>query len=164
MPCHESESRYCNEIRKAETPLCMLSEKADSPCSDRMARDRSLGHVLLRYESTNRGQKFSKSKNFSTFFQNRFSSCFRTMRQVLAKKFFPTYECLVTSQSPGIAMRFQRRKLPFACYQRRRTLPVRIAWQGAGAWVSHCDTRVAIEAKNFQCRKFLENRKIKLYL
>ena len=48
------ESRYRNEIPKAETPLCMLSEKADSPCLDRMARGRSLG-VSLRYESTNRG-------------------------------------------------------------------------------------------------------------
>ena len=47
---HESESRYRNEIPKAETPLCMLSEKAESPCSDRMARGRSLG-VSLRYES-----------------------------------------------------------------------------------------------------------------
>ena len=55
----------------------------------------------------------------------------------------------LSSQSPAIAMRFQRRKLPFACNQRRRTLPARIAWQGAGAWVSHCDTRIPIEAINF---------------
>ena len=34
------------------------------------------------------------------------------MRLVLAKKIFPTFKCIVTSQSPGIAMRFQRRKLP----------------------------------------------------
>ena len=61
-----------------------------------------------------------------------------------SEKNFPTFECLVTSQSPGIAMRSQRQKLAFACNQRRRTLPVRIAWQGAGAWVSHCDTRVPI--------------------
>ena len=27
-------------------------------------------------------------------------------------------------------MRFQRQKLPFTCNQRRRTLPVRIAWKG----------------------------------
>ena len=81
-----------------------------------------------------------------------------------SEKNFPTFECLVTSQSPDIATRSQRQKLAFACNQRRRTLPVRIAWQGVGAWVSYCDTRVPIEAKNFQCRKFLENRKIKLYL
>ena len=69
------------------------------------------------------------------------------------KNFFPTFECIVTSQSPGIAMRSQRQKLPFACNQRRGTLPVRIAWQGAGACVSHCDTRVPIEAKKFPMSK-----------
>ena len=75
---------------------------------------------------------------------------------VLARK-NGTFGCLVTSQSPGrFAMRFQRRKLPFACNQRRRTLPVRIAWQGAGAWVSHCDMRVPIEAKNFPSQKFFK--------
>ena len=120
-----------------------------------MARGQSLG-VSLRYESTNRGHKFSKSKNFSTFFQNMFSSCFRTMRLVLAKKLFPTFKCLVTSQSPGFAMRFQRRKLPFACNQRRRKFPVRIAWQGARAWVSHCDTRVPTEAINFLSQKIFQ--------
>ena len=57
------------------------------------------------------------------------------------------------SQSPGIAMRSQRQKLPFTSNQRRRTLPVRIAWRGAGAWVSHCVTRVPIEAKNFLSQK-----------
>ena len=61
----------------------------------------------------------------------------------------PTFECRVTSQSPGIAMRSQKQKLPFACNHRRQTFPVRIAWQGAGAWVSHCDTRVPIETINF---------------
>ena len=35
-----------------------------------------------------------------------------------------------TNLGPGIAMRFQRQKLPFTCNQRRRTLPVRIAWKG----------------------------------
>ena len=82
------------------------------------------------------------------------------------KKYFPTFKCIVTSRSPGIAMRSQRRKLPFACNQRRGTLPVRIAWQGAGGWVSHSDTRVPIGAKNFQiqCQKFLKKLKMKLYL
>ena len=79
-----------------------------------------------------------------------------------SEKNFPTFKCIFTSQSPGIAMRYQRRKLPFACNQRRRTLPVRIAWQGAGAWVSHCDTRVPIEAINFLSQKifqpFFQNR------
>ena len=71
-----------------------------------------------------------------------------------SEKNFPTFECLVTSKSPGIAMRSQRQKLAFACNQRRRTLPVRIAWQGAGAWLSHCDTRVPIEAITFLSQKF----------
>ena len=67
---------------------------------------------------------------------------------------FSTIKCIVTSQSPGIAVRSQRQKVLFACNQRRRALPVRIAWQGAGAWVSHCETRVPIEAINFQIQKF----------
>ena len=76
-----------------------------------------------------------------------------------SEKNFPTFKCINTSQSPDIAMRSQRQKLPFAGNQRRGTLPVRIAWQGAGGWVSHSDTRVPIEAKNFkiQCQKFLKN-------
>ena len=73
-----------------------------------------------------------------------------------SEKKFPTFKCIVTSQSPGIAMRSQRQKLPFACNQRRGTLPVRIAWQGAGGWVSHSDTRVPIEAKNFLCQKIFQ--------
>ena len=81
-----------------------------------------------------------------------------------SEKKFPTFKCIVTSQIPGIAMRSQRRKLPFACNHRKGTLPIRIAWQGAGGWVSHCDTGVIIEAKNFQCQKFLEKLKMKLYL
>ena len=72
------------------------------------------------------------------------------------KNFSEFYKCIVTSQCPGIAMRFQKRKLPFACNQRRRTLPVRIAWQGAGAWVSHCDTRVPNEAMNFPSQKIFQ--------
>ena len=76
-----------------------------------------------------------------------------------SEKKFPTFKCIVTSHSPGFSMKSQRRKLPFACNQRRGTLPVLIAWQGAGGWVSHCDTRVPIEAKNFQCQKFLEKLK-----
>ena len=74
----------------------------------------------------------------------------------LSGKIFPTFKCIVTSQSPGIAMRFQRRKLPFACNQRRPIFPVRIAWQGAGAWVSHCDTRVPTEAINFLGQKIFQ--------
>ena len=128
-----------------------------------MARGGSLG-VSLRYKSTNRGHKFSKSKNFfsKNFFSKQVFFMFQDNEISFSgklKKFFP-----LLSQSPGIAMRSQRQKLPFACNQRRRTLPVRIAWQGAGAWVSHCDTRVPIEAINFLSQKtffqktFFQNR------
>ena len=70
-----------------------------------------------------------------------------------SEKIFPTFKCIVTSQSPGITMRSQRRKLPFACNQRRGTLPVRIAWQGAGGWVSHFDAREPVEVKKFLSQK-----------
>ena len=36
--------------------------------------------VSFRCESASRGQKFSKSKKLSTFFQNGFCPCFRTLR------------------------------------------------------------------------------------
>ena len=35
--------------------------------------------VSLRCDSASRGQKFSKSKKFSTFFRNMFAPCFRTL-------------------------------------------------------------------------------------
>ena len=112
-----------------------------------MARGRSSG-VSLRYESTNRGHKFSKSKNFQLFFKTGFLHVSEVLDKFKRKIFFR-----FLSESPGIAMRSQRQKLPFTCNQRRRTLPVWIAWQGAGARVSHCDTRVPIEAINFLSQK-----------
>ena len=36
-----------------------------------------------------------------------------------SEKNFPTFKCIVTSQSPGIAMRSQGQILPFACNQRK---------------------------------------------
>ena len=80
--------------------------------------------VSLRCGSASRGKNLSESKKFFNFFQNRFSPCFRTLRLFKGKKIFPT------NLSPGIAMQFQRQKLPFTCNQRRRTLPFRIAWKG----------------------------------
>ena len=79
--------------------------------------------VSLRCGSASRGKNLSESKKFFNFFQNRFSPCFRTLTLFKGKKIFPT------NLSPGIAMRFQRHKLRFTCNQRRRTLPVRIAWK-----------------------------------
>ena len=53
-----SESRYRNEIPKAETPLSMLSEKRDSPCSDRMARGLELGCLIAIREYKSRSKIF----------------------------------------------------------------------------------------------------------
>ena len=68
----------------------------------------------------------SKSKNFSTFFKTGFSM-FQDSEITLREKNFSHFQ---TNLGPGIAMRFQRQKLPFTCNQRRLTLPVRIAWKG----------------------------------
>ena len=53
-----SKSQYRNEIPKAETPLCMLSEKGDSPCSDRMARGLELGLLIAIREYKSRSKIF----------------------------------------------------------------------------------------------------------
>ena len=52
---------------------------------------------------------------------------FQDSEIILREKNFSDFQ---NNLSPGIAMRFQRQKLPFTCNQRRRTLPVRIAWKG----------------------------------
>ena len=82
--------------------------------------------VSLRCESKNRGQKFSKSTNFSTFLKTGFLQVSRLWDGFWQKNFLAKKNV----QSPSIATRSQRQKLPFACYQRRATLPVQIAWQG----------------------------------
>ena len=51
----QSESRYCNAIPKAETPLYMKSEKADSPSSDRMERGLELVCLIAMRECQSRG-------------------------------------------------------------------------------------------------------------
>ena len=50
-----------------------------------------------------------------------------------------------TNLGPGIAMRFQRQKLPFTCNQRRRTLLFGSHGKGTGARVSHCDAGVPVK-------------------
>ena len=52
---------------------------------------------------------------------------FQDSEIILREKNFSDFQA---NLSPGIVMRFQRQKLPFTCNQRRRTLPVRIAWRG----------------------------------
>ena len=103
----------CNQRRR--TPPVQIAWKGDwSSC------------VSLRCGSASRGQNFFKSKNFSTFFKEVFSM-FQDSEIILREKNFSDFQ---TNLSPGNAMRFQRQKLPFTCNQRRRTLPVRIAWKG----------------------------------
>ena len=105
--------------------------------------------VSLRYESTNRGQRFSKSKNFSTFFKTDFLHVSRLWDKFWQEKFL-TKKIV---QSPSIATRSQRQKLPFACYQRRGLSLCGSHGKGARAGVSHCDTKVQIEVKNFLSQK-----------
>ena len=81
--------------------------------------------VSLRCESASRSQK-----NFN-FFSKPVFSMFQESEIILREKFFSDFQ---TNLSPGIAMRFQRQKLPFTCNQRRRTLAVRIPWKGD--WIS----------------------------
>ena len=81
--------------------------------------------VSLRCGSASRGINLSKSKKFFNFFQNRFLHVLG-LRDYFKGKKFSDFQ---TNLGPGIAMRFQRQKLPFTCNQRRRTLPVRIAWK-----------------------------------
>ena len=83
--------------------------------------------VSLRCGSASRGKNFSKSKNFFNFFSKQVFSMFQDSEIILREKNFSDFQ---TNLCPGIAMRFQRQKLPFTCNQRRRTLPVRIAWKG----------------------------------
>ena len=64
-------------------------------------------------------QLFSKLKQVFSMFQD--------FEITLREKNFSDFQ---TNLSPGIAMRFQRQKLPFTRNQRRRTLPARIAWKG----------------------------------
>ena len=107
-------------------------------------------HCDARVPDASRGQKFSKSKNFSTFFPNRVLSMFQDSGIILSEKIFSDFQ---TNLSPGIAMRSQRQKLPFTCNERRQTLPVRITWKGD--WTSgvslHCDARVPDASRGQKC-------------
>ena len=89
---HQSESRYRNEIRKAETPLYMKSERGTLPVRITWKGDWSLGvTVSLRCESASRGQKFSKSKNFSTFFKTCLLHVSGLWDNFKRKNFFPNF-------------------------------------------------------------------------
>ena len=123
-----SKSQYRNEATRSQRqklPFACFQRRGTLPVRIAWQGGWHLG-VSLRYESTNRGQKFFKSKNFSTFFKTDFLHVSRLWKKFWQEKFL-TKKIV---QSPSIATRSQRQKLPFACYQRRGTLPVRIAWQG----------------------------------
>ena len=111
--------------------------------------------VSLRYESTSRGQKFSKSKKFSSFSSNRVFPMFQDSGIILSEKIFSQFQ---TTLSPGIAMRSQRQKLPLTCHQRRRTLPVRITWKGD--WTSGVSLRCESTSRG---QKFSKSKNFQLF-
>ena len=111
--------------------------------------------VSLRCESASRGQKFSKSKKFSTFFSKRVVLMIQDSGIILNEKFFFEFQ---TNQSPGIAMRRQRQKLPFTCNQRRRSLPVRITWKGD--WTSGVSLRCESASRG---QKFSKSKKFSTF-
>ena len=98
--------------------------------------------VSLRCESASRGQKFSKSKNFSTFFK----TCSLHVSGLWDNSKRKKFSEFQTNLSPDIAMKFERQKLPLTCNQRRRTLPVRITWKGD--WTSGVSSRFS-KSNNF---------------
>ena len=71
--------------------------------------------------------KIYLSQQFFQLFSKQVFSMFQDFEITLREKIFSDFQ---TNLGPGIAMRFQRQKLRFTCNQRRRTLPVRIAWKG----------------------------------
>ena len=118
----------CNQRRR--TLPVRIAWKGDwSSCVSLRCGSASRGKNLSKSKNffstffkTGRGKNFSKSKNFFNFFH-----MFQDFEITLREKNFSDFQ---TNLGPGIAMRFQRQKGPFTCNQRRRTLPVRIAWKG----------------------------------
>ena len=143
--------------QRQKLPLACNQRRGTLPVRITWKRDWSSGvslHCDARVPDASRRQKIFQ-KNFQLF-SKRVLSMFQDFGIILSKKFFSDFQ---TNLSPDIAMRSQRQKLPLACNQRRRTLPVRITWKGD--WTSgvslHCDARVPdasrrqkIFQKNFQ--------------
>ena len=76
-------TRLRNEIPKAETPFTCNQRRRTLPVRITWKGEWTSGvslHCDARVPDPSRGQKFSKSKKFSTFFQNGFCPCFRTLR------------------------------------------------------------------------------------
>ena len=104
----------------------------------------------MRCESASRGQKFSKSKKFSTFFQNGFSHVLGLWNNFKRKKKISDFQ---TTLSPGIAMRSQRRNFPLLVIREGGLCLFGSHGKGTGPRESHCDARVPVEVKNFQSQK-----------
>ena len=109
-----------------------------------------LGCLIAMRECKSRSKIFKVKKIFN-FFSKRVFSMFQDSGIILNEKKFSEFQ---TNQSPGIAMRRQRQKLPFTCNQRRRTLPVRITWKGD--WTSGVSLRCESASRG---QKFSKSKK-----
>ena len=70
--CHESESRYCNEIPKAETPLCMHNQRRGLSLFGSHGKGLKAGCLIAIREYQSRSKIFRTTKNeiISIKFQN----------------------------------------------------------------------------------------------
>ena len=71
------------------------------------------------------------------------------MFQLFSRQVFSMFQDSEIIFSPGIAMLFQRQKLPLLVIREGGLSPFGSQGKGTGARVSHCDARVPVEAKNF---------------
>ena len=117
-----------------------------------MERGLDLGCLIAMQECKSRSKIF-KVKIIFNFFSKRVFSMIQESGIILSEKFFSDFQ---TNQSPGIAMRSQRQKLPFTCNQRRRTLPVRITWKGD--WTSGVSLRCKSASRGQKFSAFFSKR------
>ena len=134
-----------------------------------MERGLELGCLIAMREcQSRRGQKFSKSKNFSTFFKTCLLHVSGLWDNFKRKKFFSEFHtnpslaglrgsslrfppiprlCFNNkawglhapgNPSPGIVMRFERQKLPLLVIREGRLSLFGSYGKGTGPWVSHC--------------------------
>ena len=90
--------------------------------------------------------KIYLSQKIFQLFSKQVFSMFQDFEIILREKNFSDFQ---TNLSPGIAMRFQRHKLPFTCNQRSGLSLFGSHGKGTGARVSHCDAGVPVEVKIF---------------
>ena len=97
--------------QRQKLPLTCNQRRRTLPVRITLKGDWTSG-VSLRYESTSRGQKFSKSKKFSILFQNVFFHVSGLWHNFKRKIFFFDFQI---NLSPGIARRSRYRyKIPKA--------------------------------------------------